>query len=521
MKRILDAGLLLLHLDLADRADLHHGDAAGELGQALLQLLAVVVAAGVLDLLADGVTASGDLLLVAAAAHDGGRLLVDLDALGAAEVFEGGAVELAAEVLHEGRGAGEDGDVLEHLLAAVTEARRLDGGDLQRAAEAVDDQGGEGLAVHVLGDDEQLLAALGHRLENRDEVVHGRDLLLVNEDQRVGELDLHLLLVGDEVGREVAAVELHPLDGLEDGLEGVVLLDRDDAFLAGLVHRLGEDLADGGVAVGGDGGDLGDVILAVGGDARLLEGLGHLLDAGVDAALEVHRVVTRLDEAQTFAEEGLGEHGGGGGAVAGFVARLARDLAHHLGAEVLELVLDLDLLGDGDAVLGDRGGAPALLEDHVAALGTERDLHGVGEGVDAAQNGGAGVTAENDLLGTHDLSPSSKASGLFGHREDVVFPQDQVVLALELDLGAAVLAEEHGVADLDLHFADAAVLEGLAVADRDDLTLDGLFLGGVRDDDSTLGGAFALDALDDEAILKRPDVHAAAPVGRCGGRSVR
>ena len=35
------------------------------------------------------------------------------------------------------------------------------------------------------------------------------------------------------------------------------------------------------------------------------------------------------------------------------------DLAHHLRAHVLELVLELDLLGDGDAVLGDARGAEA------------------------------------------------------------------------------------------------------------------------------------------------------------------
>ncbi len=50
VERVLDAGLLLLHLGLGGRADLDHGDAADELREALLELLAVVVAGGVLDL---------------------------------------------------------------------------------------------------------------------------------------------------------------------------------------------------------------------------------------------------------------------------------------------------------------------------------------------------------------------------------------------------------------------------------------------------------------------------------------
>ena len=68
-----------------------------------------------------------------------------------------------------------------------------------------------------------------------------------------------------------------------------------------------------------------------------------------------------------------------------------RDLAHHLGAHVLELVGKLDLLGDGHAVLGDARRAEALVEHHVAALGTERHLHGIGEDVDAAQQSVAGI----------------------------------------------------------------------------------------------------------------------------------
>ena len=50
---VLDAVLALLELDLGGRADLDDADAAGKLGQPLLQLLAVPVGVGVLDLLAD------------------------------------------------------------------------------------------------------------------------------------------------------------------------------------------------------------------------------------------------------------------------------------------------------------------------------------------------------------------------------------------------------------------------------------------------------------------------------------
>jgi hypothetical protein len=68
-------------------------------------------------------------------------------------------------------------------------------------------------------------------------------------------------------------------------------------------------------------------------------------------------------------DDGLGQRGGGGGAVAGLVAGAARDFANHLRTHVVELVLDL--LGDGDAVLDDPRRAPGLEKEHVAALGAE------------------------------------------------------------------------------------------------------------------------------------------------------
>ena len=78
------------------------------------------------------------------------------------------------------------------------------------------------------------------------------------------------------------------------------------------------------------------------------------------------------------------------GAVARRVVGLGRDLADELGAHVLEAVLDLDLLGDGHAVVDDGRGAELLLEDDVASARSEGDLDGVRELVDAGPRGGDG-----------------------------------------------------------------------------------------------------------------------------------
>ena len=115
--------------------------------------------------------------------------------------------------------------------------------------------------------------------------------------------------------------------------------------------------------------------------------LSRLVDGGfdglADAALDADRVGAGGHVLQTFAEDGLGEHGGGGGAVAGGVAGLAGDFAHHLGAHVFVGIFQFDFLGDGHAVLGDGRGAEFLVEHDVAALGAERGGDGLGEFADA------------------------------------------------------------------------------------------------------------------------------------------
>ncbi len=255
---VVDAVLLLLDFDFGRAADADHRDAARELGETLLQLLTVVVRGGLLDLRLDLRDAAFDVGLLAGAVDDRGVFLLDADPLGAAEHLEGHVLELDAEVFGDHLAAGEDRDVLEHRLAAIAEARRLDGRDLQAAAQLVDDEGGERFAFDVLGDDDERLAGLHDGLEHRQHRLQRRELLLVDEDVGVLELGDHLLGVGDEVGREVAAVELHALDDVEFGLEALGLFDRDDALVADLLHRLGDHLADRLVAVRRDRADLGD-----------------------------------------------------------------------------------------------------------------------------------------------------------------------------------------------------------------------------------------------------------------------
>ncbi len=124
---VFDAGLLLLHFGFGRGADFDDGNAADQLRQPLLQLLAVVVAGGLVDLAADFLHPAFDLAVLALAFDDGGVVLVDGDLLGLAEVGDLHVLQLDAQIFGDGLAAGEGGDVLQHGLAAIAEAGSLDG----------------------------------------------------------------------------------------------------------------------------------------------------------------------------------------------------------------------------------------------------------------------------------------------------------------------------------------------------------------------------------------------------------
>jgi hypothetical protein len=75
--RVLDTCLLFLHLGLGGCTDLDDGDAADQFSEAFLQFLAVIVRAGLVDLIADLLDAAVDGLAAAGTLDDGRVLFVD------------------------------------------------------------------------------------------------------------------------------------------------------------------------------------------------------------------------------------------------------------------------------------------------------------------------------------------------------------------------------------------------------------------------------------------------------------
>src|SRR5258705_5333652 len=104
------------------------------------------------------------------------------------------------------------------------------------------------------------------------------------------------------------------------------------------------------------------------------------------------------------------------------------------------------------------------------------------------------------------------------HAHDVGFLHDDEVLAIELDLGARPLAEEHAVAGLDVERMQRAVLAARARAGGDDFAFHRLFLGGVGDDDAARRLLILFDAADQDAVLQWTKSHGWSPRTRIYAR---
>ncbi len=241
---VVESLLLGLHLRLRRRSDADHGHPTGELGEALLQFLLVVVAGRFLDLAPDLLDAGLDLRTLPGAADDRRAFLVDHDPFRAPEFGEVDRFELEPELLGDDLAGCQDGDIAQHRLAPVAEARRLDGATLQGAAELIHDQRCQSFSLDVLGDHQDRPRGLRHLLQQRDQILEEGDLAIANEDDGIFQHRLHLLRIGDEIGRYETPVELHAFDDLEHGLRCLRFLDRDHPLPAHLFHGFGDELPD-------------------------------------------------------------------------------------------------------------------------------------------------------------------------------------------------------------------------------------------------------------------------------------
>src|SRR5215831_4236724 len=105
------------------------------------------------------------------------------------------------------------------------------------------------------------------------------------------------------------------------------------------------------------------------------------------------------------------------------------------------------------------------------------------------------------MADSYQLSVISYQCELTEFGQNVRGFDNHYLFALERDVGAAVLPVEDLVPNLDVHRDPAALLE-TSGADGNDLTLGGLFLGGVGDVEPAAHGLRLVVRDDDDPVLE-------------------
>ena len=395
VKSILHPVLLLLHLNLGTGTDIKDSDSTGKFTKPLLEFLLVIVGSGGLDLLADLGDPVSDVFLDTRPTDDGGIVFGDSDFLGFSKHVGSGVLKSESPLLGHDDRTGQCRDVLKHLLAAISETRGLDSGDLQGAAQLVDHESCQSLTIDILGDDQQGPSLTSDRLKNRKEILHRGDLLVADKNGAIIKDSLHLVRIGHEIRRNVTPVELHSLNHLDLRLGALGLFNSDDTVTLDLGHSVSDKLSDGSVIVGGNGSDLLNLgIVVTDFLALLLEVSDNSRDSFVDTPLEVHRVGTGGHILQTNVDDSLGKNRGGGSTITSLLISLGSDFLNHLGAHVGIPVLKLDFLGDSHTILGDLRSTELLVDNDITALRSKGYLHGVSQSVSSFLHLGADINIE-------------------------------------------------------------------------------------------------------------------------------
>src|SRR5262249_15878951 len=95
----------------------------------------------------------------------------------------------------------------------------------------------------------------------------------------------------------------------------------------------------------------------------------------------------------------------------------------------------------------------------------------------------------------------------FDDPENIALFHDGELFAIDLDFGARPFAEQHAVALFHVELSELAALVADPGSDGDNLSLHGLFLDGIGNDNAAGGLFFLLNAPDHDAILQRMELH--------------
>ena len=181
------------------------------------------------------------------------------------------------------------------------------------------------------------------------------------------------------------------------GIHGLGFFYGDDAFVTDFFHSVGNQAADFFIP-GGDGSNLGFGSFGHNLLGGFLQCFNNRVNRCFDTFFQDHGIGAGHYVLHAFADHGLGQQGGGGGTVAGYVVGLGGNFFYQLGAHVFKGVFQLNVTGDGHAVINNRRRTEFFLQYHIAAFGAQGNFYRISQCVNAAFQAAAGFFVKQNLF---------------------------------------------------------------------------------------------------------------------------
>ena len=195
-----------------------------------------------------------------------------------------------------------------------------------------------------------------------------------------------MLVIRRHIRREVAAIKLHTLGILFFHREAAALFNGDDAVFANFVHHIGDKFANLAVS-GGDRGDLSYFFACLDRFAHRLDFVDDGLNALLQTTAQDHRISARSQIPEALGNDGLCQHGRGGGTVTSHIICLGRDLFKQLRAHILKRVGQVDITSNGHTVISNGWCTKLFVQHNVAALWPKCDFDSFCQRVNALFKG--------------------------------------------------------------------------------------------------------------------------------------
>ena len=215
------------------------GNATNQASNTLLQLLGVVGAVGFRQFLFE-LTDSLRHISIARGlpGNNRGGVLGDDNLFRRAQHIDGDVIQSQSASFGHKLRLGHNGNILQHRHPSLTETRGFHGRHFDGTAHLVHHQGGKGFPFQILGNQQQRLTGLGRAFQNPQNLLEGADFCIGHQHKSVFQNSLRALLIGHEIGRNIAAIKLHSLDNIHRGGLGFRLFNGNHAILGDLTERV-------------------------------------------------------------------------------------------------------------------------------------------------------------------------------------------------------------------------------------------------------------------------------------------